>query len=103
MEEVNSFFNTIFKIVIPQINSFLKNGFPIPPLKPFFDLKDSKLTMMNRYILIDFVPIPCEEGLKLLVDLIFEKLNESYFKVKLSRQIMNEKPKNIPGWLKIDY
>jgi hypothetical protein len=100
VEEVNSFFNSIFKLVIPQVNTFFEKGFPIPPLKPFFDLKESELVLFNRYLLFDFVPIPCEQGFKQLVDLAFTKLFQQYQKLVVSPS--KTLPK-IPEWLKIEY
>lgn len=100
VEEVNSLFNTLFKLAIPLVNAILREGIALPPLKPFFDLSKSELTMLNHYIRIDFVPIPCKEGFEQLVDLIFHKLIESYRKVKITRQAQKN---NIPNWLKVNY
>ncbi len=100
VEELNSIFNTIFRVAIPQINSYLKNGIAIPPIPPL-DLSKCEMTMLKQYIRLDITPelYHTEEFVKFAA----EKLLKSFENVRRVRKVKQLKPANIPEWLQIEY
>ena len=96
-------FNTIFKLALPQINNLLNDGIRLPLIEPFFNLNSSALTMLSRYLRLDFNPVPIEKGMEALVALIFRQLGRAYSKLSLRRQLRLAQPTTLPKWLKIEY
>lgn len=102
IDDVNTLFNTLFRVAIPQINNLLNDGLPIPPIKPV-DLSKSGLALLDRYIRIDFNPEPSKEGMKEFAPIIANKLIESYRKVQSVHAVRRSRPEKLPQWLKIEY
>ena len=103
IKDMNSLFNAIFKIVIPQVNAYLGDGIPLPIIKPFFSLSKSELTMLDRYIRVDFTPEPCMERMNEFIELVAGKLVASYKSIMRTRRLKKLKPISMPTWLKIEY
>jgi len=101
IEEVNILFNTIFKIVIPQINTLLNDGIRIPPM-PFFDLRNCSLTLKPNYMFLDIEPEPVKQDFEKYINLALKKLGESYKKVIAISKLRKERPASMPTWIKID-
>ena len=103
LEELNSLFSTLFKFVIPQINTILKEGIPLPPIEPFFDLSKSELTLLDQYIRVDFTPVPRPKFIYEFISQAIQKLSKMYKKTQVSRQLRQQRPKSMPEWIKAEY
>ena len=103
LDDVNLLFSTIFKLALPQINNMLNDGIRLPLLEPFFNLSTSGLTLLDRYIRLDFNPLPINRGMENLVSLLFHQLTKSYSKLRSKRELRHAQPASLPKWLKIEY
>ena len=103
VDGLNRLFNTLLKLVIPQVNNYLNDGIPVPPLEPFFNLSKSEMTLLNQYIRFDFDPEPCKKQLELFFAQAFEGFKVSYAKAKKSRMLQEQSKPVVPSWLKIKY
>ena len=102
VDELNNFFNAIFKLSIPQINNILNEGFKIPPIGGF-DLGKSELTLLPQYVKLDFNPEPIKKMvLPFSLDELARKLIEAYNKVKAVQAVEQMRPTNLPEWLKVE-
>ena len=103
IEEVNILFRTLFRLALPQINNLLNDGIRLPLIEPFFNLSSSALTLLDRYMRLDFNPVPIAKGMERLVALLFQHLTRSYSKLAIRRQLRLAQPTTLPKWLKIEY
>lgn len=80
----------------------LNDGIPLPTI-PFFDLGKSGMTFLDRYIRLDFNPVPHKKMVQHFVAMAFRKFKETFLPRNKAKVTQKEKPLTLPQWLKIDY
>lgn len=74
IEDVERFLQMLLRFLVPQLNSNLRDGIPLPRLGPFFSLQESRLALQERYIRLDMSPVPATGKVSQVIRAVIEGL-----------------------------
>lgn len=102
VDELNGLFRLLFQLALPQINNLLNEGIKLNPLAPLFDLKDSYLSQLDRYLRIDFVPVPQMAGMIKFAEKLLRNVKNSYERILLKEKEDKGEKVVLPSWIKVE-
>jgi len=99
---IEDFVNILRKIIIPQINSLIDEGWKVPPT-PIIDLSACAFTLEKQYLRIGLDTTKTNEEIREYLEWIINKIMTFFRHQKMQKMIEANIPKNLPKWIKIPF